>query len=78
VVAGCYVTDGRIVRGQSARVLRGREEVGGGRIDSLRHIREDRAEIAAGYECGIGVNGFSEWEEGDVIECFAVEQVERE
>ena len=76
VIAGCYVTDGRIVRG-GARVYRGGKLITTDRIESLRRFRDDVREVAAGYECGIGLASFNEAEEGDIIECFSQQTVSR-
>jgi translation initiation factor IF-2 len=76
VIAGSYVTDGRIVRG-GARVWRGGKIVASDRIDSLRRFRDDVREVATGFECGIGLAGFHDLEEGDIIECFTVQTVSR-
>jgi translation initiation factor IF-2 len=70
VIAGCYVTDGRIVRGGGARVWRGGKVIETDRIDSLRRFRDDVREVAQNFECGIGLAGFNDLVEGDVIECF--------
>jgi translation initiation factor IF-2 len=76
-VAGCYVIDGKIIRSGKARVLRGEstEPVFSGNISGLKHIKEDIREAAAGFECGILLEGFIEFAEGDTIVCFTVEQV---
>ena len=71
VIAGSYVTDGRIVRG-GARVWRSGKVIATDRIDSLRRFRDDVREVQANYECGIGLADFTDLEEGDVIECFTV------
>jgi translation initiation factor IF-2 len=76
VIAGSYVTDGRIVKG-GARVWRGGKVIVTDRIDSLRRFRDDVREVAQGFECGIGLSGFSDLEEGDVIECFTTQSVNR-
>ncbi len=76
VIAGCYVTDGRIVRG-GARVYRGGKLITSDRIESLRRFRDDVREVATGFECGIGLDGFNEVEEGDIIECFTQQMVSR-
>jgi translation initiation factor IF-2 len=76
VIAGSYVTDGRIVRG-GARVYRGGRVVATDRIESLRRFRDDVREVAAGFECGIGLAGFHDIEEGDIIECFTQQLVSR-
>lgn len=74
-VAGCYVTEGKIVRNAEARVWRKRELVHTGKIDSLRHLKEDVRDIAQGYECGIMIEGFTDFREGDIIECFEKREV---
>jgi translation initiation factor IF-2 len=76
-IAGSYVTDGRIIRG-GARVYRGGKLiVETDRIESLRRFRDDVREVASGFECGIGLVNFNEFEEGDVIECFSQQTVSR-
>ena len=76
VIAGSYVTDGRIVRG-GARIWRGGKVVATDRIDSLRRFRDDVREVQANYECGIGLASFHDIEEGDIIECFTTQTVSR-
>jgi translation initiation factor IF-2 len=76
VIAGAYVTDGRIVRG-GARVFRAGKLIATDRIDSLRRFRDDVREVAGGYECGIGLVGFHDLVEGDIIECFTQQTVSR-
>ncbi len=76
VIAGCYVTDGRIVRG-GARVWRGGRIIASDRIESLRRFRDDVREVAANFECGIGLANFHDLQEGDVIECFTQQTVSR-
>jgi translation initiation factor IF-2 len=78
VVAGSYVQEGVIRRGADVRVIRAREVIYDGEISSLRHIRENVREMAAGYECGIIVDGFNDFQESDLLECYEVEQVNRE
>jgi translation initiation factor IF-2 len=69
MIAGCYVTDGRVVRG-GARIYRGGKLIATDRVESLRRFRDDVREVQTGYECGIGLAGFNEIEEGDIIESF--------
>jgi translation initiation factor IF-2 len=76
VIAGSYVTDGRMVRG-GARIWRGGKIIATDRIDSLRRFRDDVREVATGFECGIGLAGFHDLQEGDVIECFTSQTVSR-
>ncbi len=73
--AGCYVTDGQITRNSRARVTRDEQLVWEGGIAMLRRVKDDVREVAAGYECGILLDGFSDFREGDVIEAFGREQV---
>ncbi len=75
VIAGCRVTDGKITRSSQARVLRKKEMVYDGKIASLRRGRDDVREVATGYECGIVLDDFTEFEEGDIIESYAQERV---
>jgi translation initiation factor IF-2 len=76
-IAGCFVTDGRVVRGSTARVRRGGEVVHEGRLSSLRHLQDDVSEMSQGFECGILLEGFADFEVGDVIESVEVHQVRR-
>jgi translation initiation factor IF-2 len=70
VIAGCYVTDGRIVRSGGVRVWRGGKVVATDKMDSLRRFRDDVREVAANFECGIGLAGYNDLLEGDILECF--------
>jgi translation initiation factor IF-2 len=76
VIAGSYVTDGRIVRG-GARIYRGGKIVATDRIESLRRFRDDVREVATGFECGIGLASTNDIVEGDIIECFTTQTVSR-
>lgn len=76
IVAGCYVLDGKIVRNRPARVRRDGEVVYEGKIDSIKHLKEDVREIAAGYECGITLENFNEYKVADKIECYEVQEIE--
>jgi translation initiation factor IF-2 len=76
VIAGSFVTDGRIIRA-NARVWRNGKVIATDRIESLRRFRDDVREVAANYECGIGLAGFNDLEEGDIIECFSSQTVSR-
>jgi len=75
IIAGCRVTDGKITRSSSARVLRKNTKVFDGKIASLRRGKDDVREVASGYECGIVLEDFSEIEVGDIIESFTQERV---
>jgi translation initiation factor IF-2 len=76
VIAGSYVTDGRIVRA-NARIWRGGKVIATDRIESLRRFRDDVREVQTNYECGIGLASFHDIEEGDVIECFSTQTISR-
>jgi translation initiation factor IF-2 len=75
IVAGCLVTDGRIARTARARVLRRRQPVYDGGLSTLRRFQDDVKEVRVGLECGIKLGDFSEYQVGDVIECYQLEQV---
>jgi translation initiation factor IF-2 len=76
VIAGSFVTDGRIVRG-NARVWRGGKVIATDKIESLRRFRDDVREVATNYECGIGLANYHDLEVGDVIECFTSQTISR-
>ncbi|MEA5535871.1 translation initiation factor IF-2 [Crocosphaera sp. XPORK-15E] len=69
-VAGCYVQSGKVVRNRFIRVRRGSNVIYQGILDSLKRMKEDAREVNAGYECGIGIDKFSNWQEGDQIEAY--------
>jgi translation initiation factor IF-2 len=73
-VAGCMVAGGRIVRGK-ARIRRRKEIIYEGVVQSLRRFQDEVSEVRAGLECGIRIEGFSEFQTGDAIECYTVEKV---
>jgi translation initiation factor IF-2 len=73
-VAGCMVTEGAIQRNCIARLMRGGELLHESKVDTLKRFKDDVKEVRAGYECGINVEGYDDYEEGDTIECFSVEE----
>ena len=75
IVAGCLVTDGRIARAARARVLRRRQPVYDGGLSTLRRFQDDVKEVRSGLECGIKLGDFSEYQVGDVIECYQLEAI---
>jgi translation initiation factor IF-2 len=77
IIAGCYVTEGKVVRNAEARVIRDGETVYTGKITSLKHIKEDVREMAQGFECGIVLEDFIDVQIGDKMEVFEMKQVER-
>ncbi len=74
-VCGCYVQDGKIQRNCSVRVNRDNIVIFEGELASLRRFKDDVKEVAAGYECGMQVDKFNDIKEGDIIECFVIEQL---
>jgi len=74
-VAGCMVTQGKILRNAEVRVLRKGQEIWRDRIGSLKRFKEDVREVAQGYECGLGLEGFDDFQEGDIIEAFQLVEV---
>jgi translation initiation factor IF-2 len=69
-VAGCYVTSGKLQRNCKVRIRRGKELVYEGDLDSLRRNKDDVKEVATGFECGIGCDRFSSWQDGDRVEAY--------
>ncbi len=74
-IAGAYVTDGKIVRNAQIRLLRDNVVIHEGKIDSLKRFKDDAKEVATGYECGIGIAGYNDIKENDVIECFEMQEI---
>jgi len=74
-VAGCYVVDGELKRNAKVRVLRGKEVQYEGDIGSLKHLQDDVTEVRTGFECGITFKKFNDFEEGDILECYIIEEV---
>jgi len=73
--AGVYVTEGTLGRGSSVRVLRGDKVLSESTVSSLRRFKDDVREVATGYECGVGINDFNDFEVGDILEFFKIELV---
>jgi translation initiation factor IF-2 len=69
-IAGCYVLSGKLIRNCKVRVKRGGKVIYEGTLDSLKRMKEDAREVNAGYECGIGIDKFNDWVEGDIIEAY--------
>jgi translation initiation factor IF-2 len=74
-IAGCRVQDGVIRRDAEVKVMRGEEQVFKGKISSLKRFKDDAKEVTNGMECGIGLAGFSDLKEGDLIEAFSTEKL---
>jgi translation initiation factor IF-2 len=77
VVAGSYVTQGKIVRANQARLLRDGAVIWDGKFAALKRFKEDVKDVAEGFECGISLDGFSDIKEKDVIESIEIEQVKQ-
>ena len=75
VIAGCYVTDGKVQRNAQVRLLRDNVVVFEGKLSSLKHYKEDIKEMAAGVECGMSLEGHNDIKEGDVVECIIMEEI---
>ncbi len=76
-VAGCYVTEGKIVRSAKVRLVRGGVVTLDGKIASLKRFKDDVREVAEGFECGIGLENFNDLKEKDVLECYEVEEIKQ-
>ncbi|NLY92252.1 MAG: translation initiation factor IF-2 [Firmicutes bacterium] len=76
-VAGSYVTEGKITRNGEARLLRDNVVIFEGKIESLKRFKDDVREVVSGFECGIGLERFNDIKEGDIIECFTVEEIKK-
>ena len=74
-IAGGYVTDGKIQRNAQIRLLRDNVVIHEGKIDSLKRFKDDAREVAQGFECGIGIENYNDVKDGDVIECFVMEEI---
>ncbi len=77
VIAGCYITDGELTRDDKVRVVRDGTIVYEGTISSLRRFKDDVKTVKQGYECGVGIEGFQDIKEGDIIEGYRTEEVAR-
>ncbi|MDN4594455.1 translation initiation factor IF-2 [Polycladomyces subterraneus] len=76
-IAGCYVTEGKIVRDGKVRLIRDGIVVHDGEIDTLKRFKDDVREVAQGYECGLTLKNFNDIKEGDVVEVYVIQEVER-
>lgn len=74
-VAGCMVTEGIVKRDKFLRIYRKSKEIAKGKIADIKRFKDDVTEVRAGYECGIGVSGFNDYEIGDIFECFEILEV---
>ena len=77
IIGGAYVTDGKVVRNENIRLVRDGIVIHEGKISSLKRFKDDAKEVAQGYECGIGIENYNDIKEGDIIECFTMEEIAR-
>lgn len=76
-IAGCYVRDGRITRDGQVRILRDNIVIHEGKIGSLQRFKDSVREVPEKYECGMSIERFNDIKEGDVFECFIMEEIPR-
>ena len=77
-IAGCYVLDGKIVRGGKLRIYREDILIVEGGVRQLKRFKDDVKEVAAGFECGCAIEGFNDIKIGDIIECYQVEEIKQD
>ena len=77
-IAGCYVTEGKVSRDSGVRLIRDGVVIYEGKIDTLKRFKDDVKEVQSGYECGITLENFNDIKEGDIIEAFVMEEIERQ
>jgi len=77
MIAGCYVTDGKISRSNKVRLLRDNVVVYDGTLDALKRFKDDVREVATGYECGMTFAKFGDIKENDIVEAYVMEEIER-
>ena len=76
-IAGCYVQDGKMQRNAQVRLLRDNVVMFTGKLSSLKHYKEDVKEMGTGFECGMSLEGYNDIKEGDVVECYIMEEIPR-
>lgn len=77
IIGGAYITEGKVVRNESIRLVRDGIVIHEGKISSLKRFKDDAKEVAQGYECGIGIEAYNDIKEDDIIECFTMVEIER-
>ncbi len=77
-IAGCYVTEGKILRGSKVRIIRDGSEIYSGDLETLRRFKDDAKEVASGYECGMKVSNFNDVKVGDVLQAYKIVDVDRD
>ena len=76
-IAGCLVTDGKVVRGNNIRVVRDGVVIFEGKISSLKRFKDDVREVQSGYECGMGIENFNDIKVGDIFEIYSFEEIKQ-
>jgi len=76
-IAGCFLTDGKFLQGAILKVLRNKKIIFEGKVDALRHYKEEVKEMVGGQECGISTNGFNDFQVGDTVQCYVSERIKR-
>ena len=76
-IAGCYVKDGKVTRDARVRVLRDNIVLHEGEVGSLQRFKDAAKEVAAGYECGMSIDKYNDIKEGDIFECFVMQEIKR-
>ena len=77
IIAGCFVNEGKVIKNSLLRLVREGESIYEGKLTSLKRFKDDVSEVNNGYECGIGIQGFHEYLEKDIIEVFELKEVKR-
>ncbi|NOR44330.1 MAG: translation initiation factor IF-2 [Candidatus Delongbacteria bacterium] len=76
-IAGCYVTNGKVIRNAKLKLIRENLEIYQGKLSSLRRMKDDAKEVASGFECGIGIEKYNDFKIGDIIEVFELKETQR-
>ena len=76
-IAGSYVTSGKIVRGEIARVIREGAQIFEGKVDYLKRFKDDAKEVKENFECGMSFEKYDDLQEGDIIECWTIKEIAR-
>ncbi|MBU1867352.1 MAG: translation initiation factor IF-2 [Candidatus Margulisbacteria bacterium] len=76
-IAGCFITDGKMVRGAGMRITRGKDKIYEGKLEALKRFKDDVKQVEQNYECGISINGYNDFKVGDVVEAFEVREKPR-
>ena len=77
IIGGAYVTDGKVVRNESIRLVRDGIVIHEGKISSLKRFKDDAKEVLAGMECGLNIQNFNDIKEGDVVEAYQIVEIKR-